>query len=202
MSGPLSVAVLAGGESSRMGANKALMTIGGRSLIERVLDRVAGLGDEVMVIANQPEPYAPLGLPIYPDVLPGNGPLGGLYTAISHSAGDHTLVVSCDQPFLNRDLLDYLIGLRAGYDVVVPLNRDGYPQSMYAVYGRGCLGAIRQRLDADRLKVIGFYRDVRVREVTPEEIDRFDPERLSFINVNTPDELARARRLAAEQPEL
>jgi molybdopterin-guanine dinucleotide biosynthesis protein A len=80
--------------------------------------------------------------------------------------------------------------------VIVPLDYEGYPQSMQAIYGKVCMGAIRQRLDADRLKVIGFFSDVKVREVKGAEIDSFDPERVSFINVNTPDDLAEAERLA------
>jgi molybdopterin-guanine dinucleotide biosynthesis protein A len=196
MDDSVSVAVLAGGESSRMGRNKALLPVGGVPIVERVLGCVRDLSDDVMLIANQPEDYSHHGLPIHPDVLPGRGPLGGLYTALVHASGEHTVVVSCDQPFLNADFLRYLLSLRAGYDVVVPLDRTGYPQSMYAVYGKACVGPIRARLDADRLKVIGFFPDVRVREVADAEIDRFDPDRISFFNVNTPEELAEARQLA------
>jgi molybdopterin-guanine dinucleotide biosynthesis protein A len=196
MENSVSVAILAGGQSSRMGQNKALLPVGGVPIVERVLGCVRDLSDDLMLIANEPADYAYLNLPIYPDVLPGRGPLGGLYTALIHAAGGHTLVVSCDQPFLNAGFLRYLLSLRAGYDVVVPLDRTGYPQSMYAVYGKACLMPIRARLDADRLKVIGFFPDVRVREVSGAEIDRFDPDRISFFNVNTPDDLAEARQLA------
>lgn len=178
-----------------MGANKAFVQVGGRPVIERVIERVRPLADELVIIANTPTEYAHLGLPIFTDLLPGKGPLGGVYTAISQTRSDHTLVVSSDQPFLNSALLRFLLEIRHGYDVVVPLNREGYPQSMHAVYGKGCLGPIRRCLDTDRLKVIGFYADVHVRSVTGEEIDRFDPERLSFFNVNTPDDLAEAERI-------
>jgi molybdopterin-guanine dinucleotide biosynthesis protein A len=98
---------------------------------------------------------------------------------------------------LNPDLLRYLIDLRAGYDVIVPLNRENYPQNMHAVYGKACLEPVRRDLEADRLKAVGFFSEVRVREVAGDEIDRFDPERLSFTNVNTSEDLARAQRLAA-----
>jgi molybdopterin-guanine dinucleotide biosynthesis protein A len=136
-------------------------------------------------------------LPVHPDLIPGKGALGGLYTAIAQARHGHVLVVSCDQPLLNPDLLGYLIGLRNGYDVVVPLNRDGQPEGTHAVYGKACLEPIHRRLEAGRLKVVGFYPDVRVREVPTGETDRFDPERWSFLNVNTPGDLAQARRLAA-----
>jgi molybdopterin-guanine dinucleotide biosynthesis protein A len=197
MSEPISVAILAGGQSRRMGQNKAFVEIGGQPMIERVVARVRGLGDEMLLIANTPTEYAHLGLPVHPDLIPNKGALGGLYTAIAQAGHDYVLVVSCDQPFLNSALLGHLIGLRYGYDVVVPLNHDGLPESMHAVYGKPCLGPIRQRLEAGRLKVISFYADVRVREVSGGEVDRFDPQRRSFMNVNTPTDLAEARRLAA-----
>ncbi len=187
---------MAGGQSSRLGTNKALVEVGGQRIIERILARVRGLGDEVLLVTNTPAEYAYLGLPSFPDLLPGKGPLGGLYTALSYAKNEYILALSCDQPFLNRNLLAYLLSLRHDYDVVVPLNREGYPQSMHAVYGKGCLEPIRRSLEAERLKVIGFFSDVRVREVTGAEIDRFDPQRLSFLNVNTPEDLAEARRLA------
>ena len=180
-----------------MGANKAFAEVGGRPIIERVVERIRGLSDELVIVANSPGEYAYLGLPVYSDLIPGKGPLGGLHTAIARTQGAHTLVVSCDLPFLNPDLLRFLLDLRAGYDVVVPLNRENYPQSMHTVYGKACLEPIRKDLEADRLKAIGFFSRVRVREVSGDEIDRFDPERLSFTNVNTPEDLAQAQRLAA-----
>jgi molybdopterin-guanine dinucleotide biosynthesis protein A len=148
-------------------------------------------------VTNTPDEYAWLGLPVFADLIPDKGPLGGLYTAIASTHGQHTLAVSCDQPFLNTELLRYLVDLRAGFDVVVPLAPDGYPQSMHAVYGKACLSPIRSRLDADRLKVIGFFPDVRVREIPAGEIAHLDPQRNSFVNVNTPEDLAEAERLAS-----
>ncbi|MBN1310886.1 MAG: molybdenum cofactor guanylyltransferase [Anaerolineae bacterium] len=196
MSISISAAILAGGQSSRMGANKAFALVGGRSIIERVIERVASLTDELVIIANKPSEYVRLGLPVFTDLLPGKGPLGGLYTAITRTRAEHTLVVSCDQPFLNPELLRYLINLREGYDVVVPLSGDDYPQSMHAVYGKGCLEPIRRCIDAKELKAIGFLDKVLVRRVGSAEIERFDPDRLSFFNVNTPDDLKQAERLA------
>jgi molybdopterin-guanine dinucleotide biosynthesis protein A len=194
----ISVAILAGGLSTRLGTNKAFAKVGGRPIIERIIERVRPLGDEMILVTSTRSEYRRLGLPIHTDLIPGKSTLGGLYTAIARAQGEHTLVVSCDQPFLNVDLLRYLIDLRDGYDVVVPLNRDNYPQSMHAVYGKECLEPIRRRIEADQLKVIGFFPDVRVRAVAGEEIDQFDSQRWSFINVNTSEDLAVARVLAAQ----
>jgi molybdopterin-guanine dinucleotide biosynthesis protein A len=198
MAGSISAAILAGGQSTRMGIDKAFVEVGGMPVIVRIIERLRGLGSETVIIANSPQEYIHLGLPVHVDLIPGKGPLGGLYTALSVTQGDHTLVVSCDQPFLNRSLLDFLLSLREGYDVVVPLNRENYPQSMHAVYSKACLKPIRSRLEINQLKVIGFFPDVRVREVVGAEIDRFDPQRWSFINVNTPEDLIEAQRLAEE----
>ena len=120
------------------------------------------------------------------------------YAAIEVAKHPYVLAVSCDQPFLNQPLLQSLIDQREGYDVVVPLALDGYPQSMHAVYGKGCLDAIKKNLDVDKLKMIGFFPDVRVREVSGEAIDQFDPERRSFMNVNSPEDLAEAEKLERE----
>ena len=198
MTNPITTAILTGGQSSRMGRNKALVEVGGVPIIERILQRIGDLGEETILITNTPAEYAHLGLPAYPDHIPGKGPLGGLYTALSEAHYPYVLAVSCDQPFLNPVLLQALIDLREGVDVVVPLDRADYPQSMHAVYGKRCLPAIRDCLDADRLKVIGFFPQVRVRKIAGQEIDRYDPQRISFVNVNTPDDLVEANRLAGE----
>lgn len=197
MSGTVSVAILAGGLSSRMGTNKAFVKVGGQPIIERIIERVKGLGDEIVIIANNTDPYKHLGLPIRSDLIPGKASLGGLYTALASTQADYTLVLSCDHPFLNPDLLRYLIDLRDGYDVVAPLSADGYLQALHAVYSKACLEPIHKRLEANQLKIISFFPDVRVRKVTISEIEQFDPQHLSLINVNRPEDLAQAQRLAA-----
>jgi len=199
----LTVAVMAGGKSSRMGRNKAFVTLRGRPLIEHVLARVGALESVAgtILLANEPEPYAYLGLPTYPDLIPDKGALGGLYTALHHSPTEAVLAVACDMPFINVGLLRHLDGLRAEaggpYDAIVP-RVEGYPQGMLAIYTRACLPAIRQRIDEDRLKLRGFHDLVRVRYVDEPEYHAYDPQGLSFFNVNTPDELEAAARLADE----
>ena len=195
----LTVAINAGGQSSRMGTDKAFVDLLGQPLIEHIIGRVAGLGQaETMLITNRPDDYAHLGLPMVGDVLPDKGSLGGIYTALHHSQTAYTLVVACDMPFLNPALLRHMVGLCVGdqYDVIVP-RVDGYPQGLHAIYSQGCVEPIRARLEADRLKVIGFYDDVRVRYLDEAEYAPLNPDGLSFSNVNTPEELAEARRVAA-----
>lgn len=194
---PITVAVLAGGHSSRMGINKSFVPLLGKTLIEHVVTRVAPLEAQVILITNAPQDYAALNLPMFSDVIPGKGALGGLYTALTYSPTGHALCVACDMPFLDPALLQHLIGLRAGYDVIVP-RLDGFPEALHAVYSKACLDPMRERIEQDRLKVIGFYSQVRVRFVEEDEVRRIDPDLRSFININTPEELAAAQQAAAQ----
>jgi molybdopterin-guanine dinucleotide biosynthesis protein A len=181
-----------------MGTDKSFVPLHGKPLIAHLLARVAALGqDETILITNRPDDYAHLGLAMFTDVLPGKGALGGIYTAIHASQSPYALVLACDMPFVNADLLRYMLGLTEGseVDVVVPRVED-HPQGLHAIYSQACLSAIRARLEADRLKVIGFYDDVRVRYLDPPEWSRLDPQGLSFHNINTPAELLKAQHVA------
>lgn len=195
--GKVTVAILAGGESTRMGTDKTLECLLGRPLLAHVLAGLEGLGHETILITNTPDQHAGLGLPMYEDAWPGRGALVGLYTALTYAICPYTLVVAADMPFLNRDLLDYMIGLAPGYDVVVPRLAAGL-EGLHAVYSKRCREPVRARLEARRYKVTGFYEAVRVRYVDEPEIDRFDPAHHSFFNINTPDDLDSARRIALD----
>jgi len=195
MPADLSLAILAGGRSSRMGTDKAFVRVLGRPLIEEILSQSAGLGMESLIITNQPAEYAYLGVPLFGDVLPDKGPLGGLYTALHSATRPHVLCIACDMPFVVRPLLDFLISLIPEGDAIVP-RLAGEAEPFRAIYSRACLAPIRAALDAGRMRMISFFPDVRVRFVDEAEIDQFDPQHLSFFNVNTPEDLEQARRLA------
>ncbi len=190
----VSVAILAGGRSRRMGQDKALLPIGGRSVIEWVLDRVVPLSDDVTIITDVPGKYRHLDYRMIGDIFPGKGSLGGIYTAVHAAQYLHCVVVACDMPLLNTDLLRYLADLAPGFDVVVPRIEE-FPETMHAVYGKGCLEPIKSRLLADQLKIIGFFEDVRVRYVERNDVSRFDPTFRSFININTPADLEHVQRM-------
>jgi molybdopterin-guanine dinucleotide biosynthesis protein A len=185
----LTVAIQAGGKSSRMGTDKAFVPFRGRPMIEIVMERVAALGAETILITNRPEAYAHLGLPMLGDVFPEQGPLGGIHAAVHYASRPHVLIVACDMPWLNRPLLEHLVSLRATADIIVP-RWDQFPEPLHAIYSKACLEPIEENIRAGRLKITGFYGRVAVRFVDREEIERFDPEGRSFVNVNTPDELA------------
>lgn len=191
-----SVAVLAGGQSRRMGEDKSFVTLGGRALVEHTLERVAQLGLPVHIITNQPARYAQYGLPMFSDVIPARGSLGGLYTALSHSPTPWTLCVACDMPFLNVALLEDLLARRAICDAVVPVVA-ARPQSLHAVYHQRCMGAMHDALLREDLKIQQLFRRISVHFVAETHLRGLDPELHSFMNVNTPDELAQARAIIA-----
>lgn len=186
-----------------MGTDKSFVPLLGKPLIEHIIERLSDLGqDETLLITNRPADYAHLNLPLYSDVLPEKGSLGGIYSALHYSRSPYTLVVACDMPFVNPKLLRYMLSLidseGGAFDVIAP-RVEGYPEAIHAIYSQACLVPILQRLDADRLKIIGFYDDVRVRYIDEPEYQPFDPKGLSFFNANTPEELALAQRLAEEE---
>ncbi len=188
MSDQASVTVFAGGQSSRMGTDKSFVRLDGKPLIQHVLDRITPLSLPITLITNTPDAYRSFGLPIYGDIYPGKGPLGGVYTALSYSPAPYTLCVACDMPFLNAALLSYLAGLSSGVDAVIP-RIEGRPQALHAVYGPGCLTPIREQLQTGDLKVRAFFSRINCRYVDEDELKEIDPDLKSFININTPEEL-------------
>lgn len=187
--------ILVGGGSVRMGANKALLPVGGVPLIERVRRALAPLCTEILLIANEAGPYTSLGLPIVPDLESGRGPLMGLYSGLRAAQGELALLLACDMPFVSPDLLRYLIDLAPGHDVVIPRTADGL-HPLHALYRRAtCLPAIATALAAGERRMIGFFEGVRVRTVAPAEWGEMAATEQALMNVNTPVELAAARQL-------
>jgi molybdenum cofactor guanylyltransferase len=186
----LTVAIMAGGKSSRMGTDKSFVPLLGKPMIEHVWERVQGLGSETLLVTNQPEQYAYLGLPMVSDIYQECGPLGGLHAALHHAGNSHVLVVACDMPWLKRPLLEHMIDLRHTADVIIPRWQE-HPEPLHAIYSHACLAPIEKRLNARQLKLIGFFAEVTVHYLERSTIAQFDLEGQSFSNVNTPEELQR-----------
>lgn len=187
--------VLAGGRATRMGTNKALLELGGMRIIERLVRTLRPLFSELAIVANEPETYAFLDLPIWPDRIPGKGALGGLYTAVLGSAFPWTFCIACDMPFPDPEVIAYLQRLAPEADVVIPRTADGY-QPLHAIYSKACLPTMESLLRADRLKIDQLFPAVRLRVVEGEELRRIDPLQRAFININTEEDLAAAAQLA------
>jgi len=194
----LSVVIQAGGESLRMGANKALIPFLGRPLIERVIERVRPVADELLVTTNRPDQFSFLNLPLFSDRIPGQGALMGLQTALAAPRLPFVAVVACDMPFVNPGLIQFqlqtLIDLDC--DLVVPLTDQGY-EPFHAVYRReNCLLAVTAALNAGKKRMISWFDQVNVRELSAADIQPYDPGKRAFININTPEELAAIEQLA------
>jgi molybdopterin-guanine dinucleotide biosynthesis protein A len=197
----LTICVQAGGESRRMGQDKALMPFLGRPLIQRVVDRLTPIADEFIVTTNRPEDYRFLGLPLFPDLKPGRGALGGLYTALSSATCEIVAVVACDMPFASAALIEAASKLLAkeDADVAIPDSGGGL-EPMHAVYRREtCIPAIETAIDADRWKLISWFPEVKVRVLQPDEVKVHDPSGLAFWNLNTPEEFIEAEVRAQQE---
>ncbi|HEY51900.1 MAG TPA: molybdenum cofactor guanylyltransferase [Caldilineae bacterium] len=194
---PLAGLVLLGGASRRMGQNKALLPVAGVAIIERVIHALDPLCSRIFLVGNDAEPYLHLGLPIIPDVEPNLGPLMGLYSGLLATNNELNVLLACDMPFASRPLMAHLLASSDDYDVVIPRTEKGL-HPLCAVYRRStCLPAIRAALDARSRRVISFFDQVRVREIGPDELRLLDPDGVGLMNVNTPEELAKARAIAA-----
>ncbi|RLB41767.1 MAG: molybdenum cofactor guanylyltransferase [Deltaproteobacteria bacterium] len=186
--------ILAGGKSARYGRNKALENIGGKALIEHVVDTVRPLFQDIIVITNTPSEYSHLGLEMHQDIIKGLGPIGGIYTALKVIKEDYGFVVACDMPFLNKALITYMVSLKKGFDVVVP--RMGWKiEALHAIYNRGCIEQIEKNIQGKIYQVMRVFDSVNVRYVDEEEIKKFDPDLKSFLNINRPHDLRRLETL-------
>ena len=197
----LTVVIQAGGASSRMGEDKALKIFLGKPLIQRVIERMSPIADEIIVTTNRPAEYTFLNYRLIPDLKPGRGALGGLYTAIASAAHPLVAVVACDMPFASQMFFEGARRLivKEEADVIIEKTDEGY-EPLHALYRREtCLPAIESAIDADQWKVIAWFPQVKVRTLTPDEIKSLDPTGLCFWNLNTPEEFTEAERRANEQ---
>lgn len=194
--------VLAGGKGLRLGRDKALETVDGQSLLQRVATQLSSFSNDIIIVTAKgkslPQFFQNPRFRIVADAYPGRGALVGLATGLAASKARYNLAVACDMPFLNPALLRYMLGLKAGFDLVVPRLND-MVEPLHAVYARSCLAPIERLLEQKKnVRINALFELVKVRYVRADEIDRFDPHRLSFFNVNTGTDLERARKLAKE----
>jgi len=184
--------ILSGGKNLRMGQNKAFIQIEGIPIIQRIVDLFRTLFEEIIIIANEREPYLQFKAKIYGDLLPGAGALGGLYTGLFHSSFFYSFAVACDMPFLKRPVIEYLLGKVEGYDVTIPRTEDGY-QPLHAAYSKNCIGPIERILGERKRKIVDLFPFVHVNVLQTNEILPIDSKMESFININSLADLSRYR---------
>ncbi len=189
--------VLAGGASQRFGRRKAAVQFAGRPLIETVCHKVRSVCTDLVVVSSESsEPFEELDsdVRIVSDLRPGCGPLGGIHTGLHYATSSHALVVACDMPFLSEPLLRHMVELSThGYDVVIPRIGE-FIEPLHAVYARTLLARAEKLIDAGERRVFALLDGAAVHEIDSATIRRFDPEQMSFFNLNTQTDLAQARR--------
>jgi len=192
--------ILAGGKSSRLGRNKALQIIEGRSLIQWVVDRIGLLSTEIIIVTASGEAlpcYSSVEIKTVTDIYPEKGPLVGIYSGLISASSSWAVAVGCDTPFLSVSLLKYMTQICSIYDVVVPRIKNKL-EPLCAVYSKNCALPIQRLLEENELRIDRLFSMVKVNYIEEDEVNRFDPEHLSFFNVNSQTDLDRARKLAAE----
>jgi molybdopterin-guanine dinucleotide biosynthesis protein A len=189
--------VLAGGESRRMGRDKAFLKLDGVPLIEHVLRTLRIIFPKTIIVTNNPSAYALFDAVVVTDAVYKQCPLTGIYSGLLHSTDEYNFVAACDMPFLNPGLISYMTGLVKDHDIVVPMIA-GRVEPLHAIYSKKLLPIIEKRLQGDALQVRGIFGEARMRYVTETELDRYDPERRSFKNLNTLEEYKEATCLDLE----
>ena len=181
--------ILAGGKNSRMGINKAFLEIDGTRLIDNILAVYQKIFSEIIIVTNDPLSYTEFSdTVVVTDIYKEKGALGGIYTGLFYATYDYSFVAACDMPFLNEDFIIYLTEQIDKFDIVVPQLSDGF-QPLQAIYSRNCLSHIKKLLIADKLKIAGFYKEVRLFSIPEEKIKPFNKDGRLFLNVNTPEDL-------------
>jgi molybdopterin-guanine dinucleotide biosynthesis protein A len=196
----LAAAILAGGRARRLGgANKATLVVGGAPIVDRQLEALREVVNAIFVVGSDDRTWAERGLAVVPDAIPDAGALGGIFTAITQSPSDRTLVVACDMPFLSAALLRRMAAVERA-DLVIPRSARGY-EPLCAIYSRACAADIRARIARGALEASVLPEGVRVAELGPEILAPYDPDGLLFVNVNTPHDYERAKGLSELKPE-
>ena len=186
--------ILVGGASSRMGTDKARLSLDGRSFVERVATALSSVTERVSVVGAHASAAA-WGLPVVPDVYEKWGALGGLHAALSACRAPWAAVVACDLPYVTGELFARLAALRENFDAVVPVQRDARLQPLCALYAvEPCRRRAEELIAADERRPRSLLRRVAARRVAPHELADLEGASLFFMNVNTPEDYAQARK--------
>jgi len=190
-------AVLAGGHGRRLGGvDKSALIVGNGSILDRQLSLLRGLTPHVLIVTNERSRVQAEDIPVAVDRIAGAGALGGLYTALTEAPTEQVLVIGCDMPYVTASFLLHVIERGRGVDAAVPRDQHGL-HPLCASYRRRAAGHFYERIRSGDLRVAEALRDLDVRELGPDELAPFDPDGRLLLNINTPDDYARARLLAA-----
>jgi molybdopterin-guanine dinucleotide biosynthesis protein A len=195
--------VLAGGKGIRFGSDKLLIKLEDQYLLNLVTAKISKLTHEIIIVTSLEQYGVVSGISknerIVTDLIPGKAAMGGIYTGLSTASNSLCLVVGCDMPLLNLNLIQHMINEAAGYDVAMPRIGE-YVEPLHAVYSKNCLPVMSRMITDNNLQINRLLKMVNTRYISSEEIDRLDPQHLSVFNINTQDDLARARSILESMP--
>lgn len=195
----ISSVILAGGKSLRLGHDKITEKVGNVTLLEKAISRIDSLSKDIVIVTAEERSFKEFAdnnkVKTVADIFPGRGSLGGIYTGLKKSETFYNLVIAADMPFLNGELLAYMTEVAEGFDFVIP-KIGTFFEPLHAIYSKNCVTPIETMIRKTRRVIIELFDFVKVRYVEAEEIDRFDPEHLSFFNINTVEDLELARKIA------
>ncbi|QTA87163.1 molybdenum cofactor guanylyltransferase [Desulfonema magnum] len=200
---PCSGVILAGGLNTRFsGINKAFVRVGGMRIFDRIYSVFNDLFEETILVTNDPLQYLDWDITITTDIFPIRSSLTGIHAGLLCATNPYVFFIACDTPFLKKEMVETLIDeIEPRFDVVIPETSAGY-QALCAVYSKNCINPVEQHLVQKKLKIQGFFKKVRVKKVPENILREHDPELISFFNVNTPDELAKAEKIIEQTCEI
>lgn len=192
--------ILAGGKSRRMGQNKAFLCLGNDTLIGHVIRCMRSITDELLLITNNPDEYTHLDIVMHNDIIQNAGTLGGIHSGLTHASHETVICVGCDSPFLRPNLLKYLVSVLENYDAVMPMsykidNTVMTLQTLCAVYSKRCIPIIEGMLEQSELRVHALQESADVLCISPKIWKLYDPDGISFFNVNTPEDYIKAQSI-------
>jgi molybdopterin-guanine dinucleotide biosynthesis protein A len=194
--------ILAGGKSLRFGRNKAIEKIGGMTLIERVVKHLITItGRIVLVTDGDCKFFSEIkSTEVTTDIYPAKGPLGGIYTGLNASETAANIVVACDMPLLNAELLEYMVNFSPGFDAVIPRWPNNQIEPLHGIYSNKCVPIMKKHLENNELSISDCLKEMHVLYLKQSEFSKFDPEFLSFFNVNNQADIDLLTKIEAGKP--
>ncbi len=192
----LSAVLLAGGDSTRMGTNKAFLKLNNVNLVDLIFEKLAGIFKEVLIVTDKNSSFQHLEAKVVSDLvtLGKKNALRGIHSGLMYASSDASFLVACDMPFISKPLICHMATYALEYDLVIP-RIGGHYQPLFAFYHRRVLKPVTRALQEEHYKITGFYAGLKLKEISEDTVKRYDPEMLSFININTPQDYARAKKL-------
>jgi molybdopterin-guanine dinucleotide biosynthesis protein A len=190
--------ILAGGKNTRIKTEKAFIELrAGSTLIEDTLKVFQNIFSEIIIVTNNPQAFLKFGTRVVEDLVKDKAALGGIFSGLCYSQSELNFVVGCDMPFHNSDLINYIIQKPVEYDLVIPVINNK-AETLFARYSKNALPVICSHLLKDKLKLQNLLSDLKALKINSKEIERFDPEHLSFFNINTQEDLKKAKDICSK----